>query len=119
MDPRGQVSNDSRPTMMPSPTMTPRTVMMPETNAPFRSERGTSLIDSNGMVAGVPVDPVPSTSRPVRTDPTTMAPTETPYPSQDDGERVELSTVEKMVIGVAIAVTIILIGILVSLSTRS
>jgi cell division protein FtsL len=48
-----------------------------------------------------------------------MAPTETPYPSQDDGERVELSTVEKMVIGVAIAVTIILIGILVSLSTRS
>ena len=33
-------------------------------------------------------------------------------------ERVELSLVEKMVIGVAIAVTIILIGILVSLSTR-
>lgn len=71
------------------------------------------------MIAGVPVDPVPSTSRPARTDPTTMAPTETPYPSQrEDGERVDLSTVEKMVIGVAIAVTIILIGILVSVSTR-
>lgn len=33
-------------------------------------------------------------------------------------ERVELSAVEKMVIGVAIAITIILIGILVSVSTR-
>jgi hypothetical protein len=100
--------------------MTPQTVMMPETNAPFRSERDiSSLTDRNGMIAGVPVDPVPSTSRPARTDPTTMAPTETPYPSQrEDGERVDLSTVEKMVIGVAIAVTIILIGILVSVSTR-
>ena len=114
MDPRGPV-----PTVMPSPTMTPQTVMMPETNAPFRSERDiSSVTDRNGMIAaGVPVDPVPSTSRPARTDPTTMAPTETPYPSQD-GERVDLSTVEKMVIGVAIAVTIILIGILVSVSTR-
>jgi cell division protein FtsL len=50
---------------------------------------------------------------------TTVAPTDVPsYTPAQEGERVELSTVEKMVIGVAIAVTIILIGILVSVSTR-
>lgn len=52
---------------------------------------------------------------------TTAAPsweTTTAAPSLESTERVELSVVEKMVIGVAIAVTIILIGILVSLSTR-
>lgn len=46
---------------------------------------------------------------------TTMSPITTEIPSR---ERVELSTVEKMVIGVAIATTIILIGILVSVVTR-
>lgn len=33
-------------------------------------------------------------------------------------DRVELSTVEKMVIGVAVAVAIILLGLLVSVATR-
>lgn len=34
-------------------------------------------------------------------------------------QRVELSVVEKLVIGVAVAITIILIGVLISLSTKS
>lgn len=66
---------------------------------------------------------VPTTAAPLgmTTATTTAAPfgaTTTAAPSLESTERVELSVVEKMVIGVAIAVTIILIGILVSLSTR-
>jgi hypothetical protein len=49
---------------------------------------------------------------------TTMPAVVTTMPATMSTERVELSTVEKMVIGVAIAVAIILLGLLVSVATR-
>jgi hypothetical protein len=52
------------------------------------------------------------TTTPAPTTTTTPAPTGTP-------QRVELSYVEKMVIGVAITLAIIMLGILVAMATRS
>jgi hypothetical protein len=59
----------------------------------------------------------PTTIPPVETTGAPLIGTVSPAPLEST-ERVELSVVEKMVIGVAIAITIILIGILVSVSTK-
>jgi len=104
-----------QPIMMPSPTMTPQTVMMPQTNAPF-SPSTLPPVNIAASSTLPPLDPTPMTND-VLDESTTLIET-TIAPQDNTEERIELSTVEKMVIGVAIAITIILIGILVSVSTR-
>lgn len=71
--------------------------------------------------SGGTLPPLSSITTPSTTIPamvTTMPAVVTTMPATMSTERVELSTVEKMVIGVAIAVAIILLGLLVSVATR-
>ena len=72
------------------------------------------------------LSPLPTTMSPATTLPPTLPPLNNPLigittsaPVQlGSSQRVELSTVEKMVIGVATAITVVLIGIIISVSTR-
>lgn len=71
-------------------------------------------LQPSATVSPTTLPPVETTGAPLLGMVTTVSPA-----PLESTERVELSIVEKMVIGVAIAITIILIGILVSVSTRS
>jgi len=68
--------------------------------------------------SGGTLPPLSSITTPSTTMVTTIPAVVTTMPATMSTERVELSTVEKMVIGVAIAVAIILLGLLVSVATR-